>query len=407
MMIEFPSEVLLQIFSHLAKSDWKSIRRLSKEWSVTAAKHVFDEIRLAPADRAIASLKALSSHEHLRLIPSRLRVEAKLVDPNLSVHQFLQHLVRQIRLCSQCWGWPPSSEALLLGSDAIMLHASRPLPFSSVESVWREGELCVDSAVRSRYAAYLDCVNQQQRWTASRQRDILRRALPKLPNIHHVIFSATSLTAETFEAWSTGKGGLLLGLDPVQQAPIDDHLSELVHVLESPFHTIKSLTLEVNGRVSIMKGGSYFLQHIEHFTVRLGPCFCDEDTSPLVDLIRSMIRLQTLDVQFSSCSGTSDTSFWALRPILQMPPCTSTSFKRLCLVNAVTQVDDLVAFARRQPLVREIVLVDSHMVQHNGKNTLAMESTQSLWPCDAKSLETARSRHQGVHRLSVVSPHCM
>ena len=369
MMRALPMEVLVQIFSYLPRPGLKSVRCLSKEWSVTAAKLVFDEIRLAPTDQAISSLRALSNHEYLRQIPSRLRVEAKLVEPNLSVHQFLQHLLRQIRLCSQCWGWPPSSETILPGSDAITTHASRPLPLSLVD-VWREGELCMDSAVRSRYAAYLDSVNQQQRWTASHQRDILRRALPKLPNIHHVIFSATLLTAETFEGWSIGKEGLLLGLDPVQQAPIDDYLSQLVHVLESPFHTIKSLTLEINGQAS-MNGRSYFLQHIEHFTVRLGPCFCAEDTAPLMDLIRSMIRLQTLDVQFSSCSSTSDTSFWALKQILQMPSCTSTSFKRLCLVNATTHIDDLVAFARRQPLVQEIVLMDSLMVQHNGKDYLS------------------------------------
>ena len=110
-----------------------------------------------------------------------------------------------------------------------MIHASKPLPLSSVDLVWREGELCVNSAVRSRYAAYLDSVSQQQRWTASRQRVVLRRALPKLQNIHRLIFSATSLIAETFEEWSTAKGGPLLGLDPVPQGPIDDHLSELVH----------------------------------------------------------------------------------------------------------------------------------------------------------------------------------
>lgn len=115
-----------------------------------------------------------------------------------------------IRLCSQCWGWSQSSEAILPGSDATMTHASRPLPLSSIDLVWREGELCVDSAVRSRYAAYLDSVNQQQRWTASRQRDILRRTLPKLPNIHHVVVTATSLTAEAFNEWSTGKGDLYL-----------------------------------------------------------------------------------------------------------------------------------------------------------------------------------------------------
>ena len=175
-MREFPSEVLLQFFSHLPRSDWKSIRRLSKAWSVTAAKHVFDEIGVGPSDRAISSLRALSNHKYLREIPSCLRVEVKLVESNLSIHKFFQHLLRQIRLCSQCWGWPPSSEAILPGSDVIIAHASRPLPLSSVEQAWLEGEFYAGSAVRSRYKAYLDTVNQQQRWTASRQRDILRCA---------------------------------------------------------------------------------------------------------------------------------------------------------------------------------------------------------------------------------------
>lgn len=158
----------------------------------------------------------------------------------------------------------------------------------------------MDSAVRSRYAAYLDSVNQQQRWTASRQRDVLRHAL----------------SAESFYEWSTGKGGPLLGLDPVQQVPISDHLPELVYILGSPSQIKKILTLEINGQVSIKNGRSYFPQRIEHFTNGLGPCFCAEDTSPLIDLIRCMTRLRTLDAQFSSCSSISDISFWALRHIL-------------------------------------------------------------------------------------------
>ena len=131
-MRESPSEVLLQIFSHLPRSDWKSIRRLSKAWSVTAAKHVFDEIRVGLSDRAISSLSAFSNHKYLCEIPSRLRVEAKLIEPNLSAHEFFQYLLRQIRLCSQCWGWPPSSETILPGSDAIITHVMRPFPLDSV-----------------------------------------------------------------------------------------------------------------------------------------------------------------------------------------------------------------------------------------------------------------------------------
>ena len=78
----------------LPRSGLKLVRCLSKEWSMCTARLVFDKIRLASTDQAISSLRALSSHEYLRQIPFRLRVEAKPVGPNLSVHQSLQHLLR-------------------------------------------------------------------------------------------------------------------------------------------------------------------------------------------------------------------------------------------------------------------------------------------------------------------------
>jgi hypothetical protein len=389
MMTEFPSEVLLQIFSHLPRSDWKSVRLLSKAWSVTGAKQVFDEIRMGPSDQAMLSLTALSNHEYLREIPSRLRIEAQLVQPNLCVREFLTRLLRQIRLCSSCWGWPLSSEKTFPGSDAIMTHARMPLPLSSVDLVRREGELCANLALRSRYTAYLDFVNQQQRWTPSRQRDLLGQALPKLPNIRHVIFTATWLTAETFKEWSRERGAVFLGLDPIQQAPVGDHLSELAHILADTFQSVKSLELEVNGQVTITEEKSCFLQRVKKFTARLGPCFRVEDAPSLIDLIGHVPRLQTLNVQFYSYNGVSNTSFWALQGLLQMPTCNSTSFTRLCLTNAAIFIDDLVNFTQRQPMVQEVVLSDSVIVQHDGKAGLTVDRTQSFW----------------LHRVSLMEPH--
>jgi len=394
MMREFPNEVLLQVFSDLPRSDWKSVRLLSKAWSVSGAKQVFNEIRVGPSDRAMLSLTALSSHGHLREIP----VEAQLVQPNLSAHEFLIRLLRQIRLCSLCWGWPPSSEATLPGSDAIMTYARLPLPLSSVDLVWREGELCANSALRSRYTAYLDFVNQQQRWTPSRQRDLLGKALPKLPNIRHVIFTATWLTAETSKEWLRGRGAVLLGLDPIQQAPVGDHLSDLVHILGNSFQSVKSLTVEINSEVTITDRRSYFLQRIEKFTARLGPCFRVEDAPSLINLIGYMTRLQTLDVQFNSYNGVSDTSFWALQGLLQMPTCNSTSFTRLCLTNAAVFIDDLVNFAQRQPMVQEIVLSDSVIVHHDGKAKPTANRTQSFWLHRASLMES----HGGHVKVSII-----
>ena len=138
-----------------------------------------------------------------------------------------------------------------------------------------------------------------------------------LPNIHRVIFTATWLTTEAFKEWLVGRGGPLLGLEPIHQAPIGDHLSELIYILGSSSQNIKSSTIEINGQVTVTNRSSYFLQHIENFTLRLGPYFRAEDASPLIDLIKCMTMLQTLDVQFASCDGASDTSFWALQELFR------------------------------------------------------------------------------------------
>lgn len=50
---------------------------------VTAAKPVYDKIRVGrPSERAMLLLRALSEYKYLCQIPSRIREEAKVVEPN-------------------------------------------------------------------------------------------------------------------------------------------------------------------------------------------------------------------------------------------------------------------------------------------------------------------------------------
>lgn len=125
--------------------------------------------------------------------------------------------------------------------------------------------------------------------------------------------------AARYPSRSVGRGRPLLGLEPIHQPPIGDHLSELIHILGSSSQNIESLTIEINGQVTVTNWGIYFHEHIENFTVRLGPYFHAEDASPLIDLSKCMTRLQTLNVHFPTCDSASDTSFWALQELLEMP----------------------------------------------------------------------------------------
>lgn len=195
-----------------------------------------------------------------------------------------------------------------------------------------------------------------------------------------------------------GRGAILLGLDPIQQALVGDHLSELAHILADTFQSVKSLRLEINGQVTITDQRNCFLQCVENFTARLGPYFRVEDAPSLIDLIRYMTGLQNFDVQFYSYNGVSDTSFWALQGLLQMPTYNSTSFTRLCLMNAASFIDDLMNFARRQPTVQEVVLSDSIIVHHDGKAKPTAERTQPFWLHRASLMEPAR----GHVKVSVV-----
>ena len=47
----------------------------------------------------------------------------------------------------------------------------------------------------------------------------------------YYIFIVTWVTSKTFNQWLTGRGFIFLRLDPVYQAPMSDHLSDLIHVL--------------------------------------------------------------------------------------------------------------------------------------------------------------------------------
>ncbi len=141
-----------------------------------------------------------------------------------------------------------------------------------------------------------------------------------------------------------------------------------------------------------MKKKSCFLQRVKKFIARLDPCFRIEDALSLIDLIEHMPRLQTLNVQFYSYNGVSDTSFQTLQRILQMPTCNSTSFTRLCLTNATIFIDDLVNFTQRQFMMQEIVLLDLVIVQHDRKAKLTMNRTQ-LFQLYRVSLIESRDKH--------------
>ena len=180
----------------------------------------------------------------------------------------------------------------------------------------------------------------------------------------------------------------MIELNSIQQASVSDHLLNLIHILENSFQSVKSLTVKINSQIIIMNWRSYFLQHIKKFIACLNPCFCVEGVSSLINLMRYMTRLQTLNMQFNLYNDVSDTSFWALQELLQMSTCNSISFMRLCLTNAVVFIDDLVNFAQRQPMVQEIVLSDSVIVHHDEKAKPIAERTQSFWLHYASLIES-------------------
>jgi len=137
-----------------------------------------------------------------------------------------------------------------------------------------------------------------------------------------------------------------------------------------------------------MNWRSYFLQCIEKFITCLDSCFCVENVSSLINLMRYMTRLQTLNMQFNLYNDVSDMSFWALQELLQMSTYNSMSFTHLCLINAVVFIDDLVNFAQRQLMIQEIVLSDSVIIHHDEKAKPTVKHTQSFWLHCASLIES-------------------
>lgn len=94
--MNLPNELLLQITSHITRSDLKNARLVSKTWSLYSSEYLFDKIYVSTQDEDFNIFKAISQHPVLSKCVRTLEYDPVTFDTTLSLSDYVKKLWHQL-----------------------------------------------------------------------------------------------------------------------------------------------------------------------------------------------------------------------------------------------------------------------------------------------------------------------
>ena len=155
-----PTELLIEIFTHLAKADCKTARLVSLNWSALAARYIFKTIHIGPYDVGLKAFTAVAEHSILRQMVVELSFNARFFEQGISRNVYFQLLLQQIRLELRLYLEQRLTDGIDNNTRRIIRYATEPLPFRAKELVEEEERLCLLPAVRKGCNTYTKRVRQ-------------------------------------------------------------------------------------------------------------------------------------------------------------------------------------------------------------------------------------------------------
>ena len=87
-----PNEILLLVFRYLEKRDLKCSRHISHEWSLCAAKFLFDKVFVSPRKVDLEVFDAVTQHPIISTYVRKLEYDATQFRPDLSVEEYFHRV---------------------------------------------------------------------------------------------------------------------------------------------------------------------------------------------------------------------------------------------------------------------------------------------------------------------------
>ena len=94
--MDLPNEMLLQIISHLARSDLKAARLVSNIWYLYSSEYLFDTIYVSTQDEDFTVFKAVAQHPTLSNCVRTLEYDPVAFDTTLSLSDYVKRLWDQL-----------------------------------------------------------------------------------------------------------------------------------------------------------------------------------------------------------------------------------------------------------------------------------------------------------------------
>ncbi len=390
----FPNELLIEIFANLTRAECKIARLVSSSWSTLAAGFVFSSVRVDPWDGSLKTFTAIAEHPVLSEKVINLSFSARLVEQNINRNEYLQLLLRQIRLELQLYGEPLLVNDLDSDSGRVVRHATEPLPFHARGLVDEENRLCLLPVVGKGYDSYVKRAEQQKSWLhGTRFWETLARGLQRLRGIRCIEFEDSSIACRpaghndsSFCFMSPFKMAspflsttYSMNLQPGSRThdSYSSQLSNLFRALQQSQIAVRSLFLCIDASTQILNPRnqmendlSPLLEDIQEFSLGLG-LYRDEDGFPaFLRTVSSMRNLKRLELYPSRFYEFNEMSYWSLQNLIGS---STPVWQNLCefrLFGAAANAADLLDLLQKQPALRRITLGAVNLTWGNWEATI-------------------------------------
>ena len=368
-----PNELVLQVFSQLGKAECKAVRLVCRDWSALAAGLVHDRIHVSPQDENLQRFTAIAEHPVFSRTVNKLRFDARLYEHDLSEQDYLQCLLRQIRLqlCTTC-----SHQLLQRTSDdgrKIIQHATEPLPLYTKKLVDKERHLAHTPMIQKGYATYIKRASEQRRWLQSPLFwPALAEKLRRMVNIRDVEFddSEAPYQPDVWDGFNNTPDTYLLHLQPgsLCRNVYSLQLTDFFHALQRSHLAIDSFSLcvgtfirSLHPRHQAQPKPLAAFDNIREFSLYYGPQFKPGAMPAFRELVGSMRNLKHLKLYLACSDGCNIAWPWSVQELLSRSPAIWPQLSQLSLYGGFTHADEIPVLFRQQPALQRIILEDAQL----------------------------------------------
>ena len=370
-LTSIPNEIFLLVCTYLPQSDCRAIRFVSRWCSLLVTPIVFSTIHVCLSNSGLDRLQSIHNSAHLNALVTGIVFDIRLFEPNLTIQDYADLLLRQTRLLLLRPELLPSNDVDCL---RLIEYAKAPLPHNREEFFACQHAVLSLRLINNGHRSYVRWAKEQQQWLCNeKQTDEIARTLRGFQRIEYLAIEDSWLAQSIFRSKRTSDRSTACTKDYAIEPgwsgdrPISAHLISTMmafkelNLSDVHLHLLLDTPFQMIDATEKLKA-SRQLRNIGRLSLDLGSHIRPETVESLSQFLIEVQTLVHLDIRLVHTEDYDDTAYWSLRKLLEPRFSGKSMLRQLQLSRAAIDDITLLNLFTIHPKLTAIELSDALVV---------------------------------------------